>query len=128
MEPIKIRQPMIKIPKLEISDVISVQHNENPSDESLSTNPEKSIEPATSGVTVHGYADLIESMTNYKQILCTQYFEIVSRDGDRITVVCKTCVSVVRDYISKFSNLLRHLRVSRKKCMFFICQMNVWEM
>lgn len=72
----------------------------------------KNLVPVVAPAPEADYIDKIKSLTNYRRIVCTNYFEFVKVDGEKFSACCRCCNVIVKDGFSCCSNLLRHLRVS----------------
>lgn len=119
MERSKSIQPAVSLPKRSARDGRRGKKTKKSTGSRLAnTNTEKSMQPIASGSgganggdNTEENDDFIENLVNFKRILCTKYFDIMSKDNEKLSAICKNCMVIVRDDVRKISNLLRHLRV-----------------
>lgn len=93
MEPIRLLEPVIRIPKLEICDILSVEINEDIHDDSMAVNGNEQSCNATNehmDTTDRNLADT-KPISTRNRILFEKYFCITSKERNSVTAVCNFC-------------------------------------
>lgn len=120
MDGMRIRMPVLKIPKLEILDFPSIESDKNTSHTEQVANQHcyDSIEQPVDTTESMAMDNNFNAVDN--RILFEHYFCITSQERNSVTAVCNFCkdAKAIRGCLSNNIRFVKHLEVS--KCVFFV--------